>query len=160
MTSESFGPTLAAMILVHGTCVQFAGAGVLLRGPSGSGKSDLALRLIGAGARLVADDQVTITVTDERLTAGAPETTAGLLEVRGLGLIEMDTAAETRLDLVVDLVVPEAVERMPEPAFVDIQGCKLPLFRLAPFQASAVDKVRLAIHAVRPEACRETSRKA
>ncbi|WP_040850329.1 HPr kinase/phosphorylase, partial [Nitrospirillum viridazoti] len=77
------------MIRVHATCVSVGGAGVLLRGASGSGKSDLALRLVDAGALLVADDQVALAAdpTATLLTATAPERLAGLIEVRGLGIL-------------------------------------------------------------------------
>lgn len=132
------------MALVHGTCIDVAGAGVLLRGPSGSGKSDLALRLIDRGARLVADDQVEVTAAGGDLVAVAPTALAGLLEVRGLGVLRIETAVSARLELVVDLVAPEAVNRMPEGQMAEIEGVALPLLRLAPFQASAAAKVRLA----------------
>ena len=131
------------MALVHGTCIDVAGAGVLLRGPSGSGKSDLALRLIDRGARLVADDQVEVTAAGGKLVAVAPVALAGLLEVRGLGLLRLERAASARLELVVDLVVPELVDRLPEGQMVEIEGVAVPLLRLAPFQASAAAKVRL-----------------
>ncbi len=132
------------MALVHGTCIDVAGAGVLLRGPSGSGKSDLALRLIDRGARLVADDQVEVTAAGGDLVAVAPTALAGLLEVRGLGVLRIEVAVSARLELVVDLVAPEAVNRMPEGQMAKIEGVALPLLRLAPFQASAAAKVRLA----------------
>ncbi len=136
------------MILVHGTCVDLAelgaGVGVLLRGPPGSGKSDLALRLIGAGAWLVADDQVEIRRAGDGLIAAAPPAIAGLLEVRGLGPVRLAAAETAPLGLVIDLVAAAGVERLPRPATAEYQGVALPLYRLAPFEASAPDKVRLA----------------
>lgn len=132
------------MALVHGSCVDVSGVGVLLRGPSGSGKSDLALRLIGGGARLVADDQVALSAADGELSASAPVAIAGLLEVRGLGPVPVAAAASTPLRLVYDLVEPEAVERLPGPATVTYEEIEVPLLRVAPFEASAPDKVRLA----------------
>src|SRR3546814_17418763 len=77
------------MLRVHATCIAIDGRGILLRGPSGSGKSDLALRLIDGGALLVADDQVILTEADGELTASAPATTAGRMEVRGIGVVDM-----------------------------------------------------------------------
>ena len=74
---------------VHATCVSLYGAGLIIRGPSGAGKSDLALRLIDRGARLVADDRVDLLVSDNGVIARAPETLAGLLEVRGLGILRV-----------------------------------------------------------------------
>lgn len=121
-----------------------AGVGVLLRGPPGSGKSDLALRLIGGGARLIADDQVELSAADGRLSATAPAAIAGLLEVRGLGPVPVAAGVSAPLRLVYDLVEPEAVERLPAPATVTYEAVEVRLLRLAPFEASAPDKVRLA----------------
>lgn len=135
----------AATLLVHASCVAIGGAGVLLRGPSGAGKSDLALRLIDGGARLVSDDHTELTMRDGRLMARAPQTLAGMLEVRGLGIVRLDPLPEVPLALVTDLVPVESVDRMPEPATVRLQGLDLPLFRLDPFQASALAKLRLAV---------------
>ena len=133
------------MALLHGTCIAVGGTGVLVLGPSGSGKSDLALRLIDRGARLVADDQVEVTASGDHLVAAAPGALAGLLEVRGLGIVAVETVASARLDLVVDLVGAEQVERMPKDESVTIEGIAVARLRLAPFQASAAAKVRLAL---------------
>ena len=76
-------------MLVHGTCIEIDGLGVLLRAPSGGGKSDLALRLIDDGAHLVADDQVQLTARAGRLVATAPLRISGRMEVRGLGIVEV-----------------------------------------------------------------------
>lgn len=138
--------SFAAMIRVHGTCVALAGTGVLLRGPSGAGKSDLALRLIDAGARLVADDQVELHPADAGgLLARPPVPLAGLLEVRGLGILPFDHLPEAPLALVVDLTEAAEVERMPEADSADLAGRKVPLVRLCPWEASAAAKVRLAV---------------
>ena len=133
------------MHLVHGTTVDILGHGVLIRGPSGSGKSDLALRLIDGGARLVADDQTALCLQDGRLEARAPATIAGLLEVRGLGILRLGPCESSVLALVVDLVSDDAIERLPEPQQEEILGIRLPRLALAPFQSSAAAKVRLAV---------------
>jgi HPr kinase/phosphorylase len=132
------------MIQVHGTCVELAGLGVLLRGPSGSGKSDLALRLIDRGARLVADDRVDLRASAGALAASAPEPIAGRMEVRGIGILAVPTVAQARLGLVVDLVEGGTVERLPEAGSWMVLGISVPVVRLAPFEASAAAKVRLA----------------
>jgi HPr kinase/phosphorylase len=137
------------MIQVHGTCVELAGLGVLLRGSSGSGKSDLALRLIDQGARLVADDRVDLRVEGTALLASSPAPLSGRIEVRGLGIIEVATVREARLGLVVDLVEPSAVERLPEPAGCSFLGVEVPSIQLTPFESSAAAKVRLAARTVR-----------
>lgn len=135
------------MMLVHGTCVALDGIGVLLRGPSGSGKSDLALRLIDGGAALIADDQTRLEVGDGRLIASAPEPIGGRLEVRGLGLVPVASVAAAPLGLVVDLVERQAVERLPEPAEAGFLDHSVPLLRLWAFASSAAAQVRLAVGA-------------
>ncbi|HEX9808172.1 MAG TPA: HPr kinase/phosphatase C-terminal domain-containing protein [Alphaproteobacteria bacterium] len=134
---------------VHGTCVRIGDAGVLLRGGPGSGKSDLALRLIEDGARLVADDRVRLRRAGGRILASAPPALAGLLEVRGLGIVRLAparTAAEAPLALVADLVAPgAALERLPEPATTAVLDAALPLLRIAPHEATAAAKLRLAV---------------
>lgn len=133
------------MLRVHATCVELDSVGVLLRGPSGAGKSDLALRLIDGGAALVADDQVELRTVSGALLAAPPEVLAGMIEVRGLGLVRLPSLPQTRVRLVVDLDGAAPVERLPEPAQCLYLGQALPLIRLAPFEASATAKVRLAV---------------
>lgn len=133
------------MLIVHATCVAHAGRAVLLCGPSGSGKSDLALRLIDGGAELVADDQVVLRDDDGRLFASPPAALAGRMEVRGIGIVAVVHAASAPVVLAVDLVAPAAVERLPEPAFRTWLGHPVPLIALAPFEASAPAKIRIAL---------------
>ena len=132
-------------VLVHATSIAFDGYAALLRGPSGSGKSDLALRLIDAGARLVSDDQTRIWRENEALMVRAPQPIAGLLEVRGIGIVRVEALPQARLALLVDLVAPQHVERMPEPRKETIFGIALLRVALAPFEASALVKLRLAL---------------
>jgi serine kinase of HPr protein (carbohydrate metabolism regulator) len=131
----------------HATCVDIDGAGVLLRGPSGSGKSDLALRLIEEGARLVADDRADLKLDGGRIVVSAPAVLKGRIEVRGVGILEVKPLPKTALKLVVDLVTPDKVDRLPGPATAEFLGVKLPLFRLTAFEASAPAKVRAALKA-------------
>lgn len=140
---------------VHATCVAVDGPGgprgVLLRGASGAGKSDLALRMIDQGARLVADDQCELHLRNgpdgARLLARAPAAIAGAMEVRGLGIVAVPTLAEAPVALLVDLVAPEAVERLPEDEREVIEGVALPRIALDPAAASAPAKVRVALEA-------------
>lgn len=134
-------------VLLHATAVAIDGHAVLLRGASGSGKSDLALRLIDAGARLVADDQSELWRRGAEIIVRAPATIAGLLEVRGIGIVRLDALPEAPLALIVDLLVPEALERLPERQTERILGLALPLIRVTPFEASAAAKLRLALRA-------------
>ena len=134
------------MTLVHASCVAIDGDGVLLRGPSGSGKSDLALRLIEAGGQLVADDQVELTAAPGAPwpIARAPQALADRIEVRGIGIISLAGIAEAPVTLVDDLVAPRAVERLPHPRSCVLEGHTVSLVAIAPFEASAPAKVRLA----------------
>ncbi len=139
--------------LVHATCVALKTSGrtwkaVLLRGPSGAGKSDLAARLIETGARLVADDQTRLTRQGRRLIAACPRTLAGLLEVRGVGIVKLGRTQllpRATVALLVDLVPPQRIERLPEPAYEATLGIDLPVLALTPFEASASAKLRLAV---------------
>jgi len=134
------------MTPVHATCVAIDGVGVLIRGPSGSGKSDLALRLIEGGAVLVADDQVAVEASGKALLARAPAALRGLLEVRGVGIVALASQDSAPVGLVVDLVPGGAVERLPAPAAAAaIAGVAIPCVALAAFEASAPAKVRLAV---------------
>ena len=135
------------MVLVHASCVALEGKGVLLRGVPGAGKSDLALRLIEGGAQLVADDQVALTSGGERLLAAPPARIAGLLEVRGIGIVSLDFVPQCPVHLVVDLAPPESIERMPEAASVTLSGHRLRRVVLAPFEESTPAKVKLALAA-------------
>jgi HPr kinase/phosphorylase len=141
--------TRAASVQAYATCVEIAGAGVLLRGPSGSGKSDLALRLIEGGARLVADDRTDLSVADGKLVARAPSPIAGRMEVRGLGIIDVACADSVAVALVVDLVAPHDVVRMPDAQCCMYLDCTVPLLALAAFEASAPAKIRLAVQAAK-----------
>ena len=143
-------------VMVHGTCVALDGAGVLLRGPSGCGKSDLALRLIDRpgratsgkdiAARLVADDQVMLTLLGKDVMAAPPPRLAGLLEVRGLGIVHLQPAGPVRLCLVVDLAPAEGIERYPDGADqAHFLGRPVPRVFIDPAVASAAARVRAAM---------------
>jgi HPr kinase/phosphorylase len=138
---------MTGRLLLHATAVAIGGRAILLRGASGSGKSDLALRLIDAGARLVADDQSELCREGDRVIVRAPATIAGLIEVRGLGILRLDALAEAPVTLVVDLVAAKAVERLPAQQVECILGLAFPLIAVRPFEASAAAKLRLALRA-------------
>ncbi len=134
--------------IVRGTCVLVEGQGVLLQGPSGAGKSDLALRLLDSGCKLVADDYVRIEVENGALLASPPPTIAGLLEVRGLGILSVPFAERAPLNAIVMCVEPETVPRLPESQTVRIHGISLPRYALAPFEPSAAAKLRALMRAL------------
>ncbi len=129
---------------LHASCAARSGpagySAVLLLGPSGSGKSDLLLRLLSRGFDLVADDQVLI----EDGVARAPEPLAGMLEVRGLGLFRLPCIAAAPLRLIVRLGAT-AAPRLPEPEWDETLD--LPVIRLDAAAASAPERVALALQA-------------
>jgi HPr kinase/phosphorylase len=140
--------------LVHGTCVALGPHAALLRGGSGSGKSDLALRFLALEAehdlqpQLVADDQVWVERKgDGRLVASAPATIAGKIEVRGLGILHLPHRPNAQLILVADLVPAEEVPRMPPERGerITLAGVAVPVVKLAPFEPSAPLKLKLAL---------------
>ena len=126
---------------VHASCVSINEIGILLRGPSGSGKSDLTLRLIGDGAMLVADDQVQLTDVSGSLMAKAPEMLAGKLEVRGCGILAFPRLECVTVRLVIDLVPRIEVQRLPGPASCRLFGFELPLYQLHAFDSSCPLKI-------------------
>jgi serine kinase of HPr protein (carbohydrate metabolism regulator) len=138
---------------VHASCVLVGRSAVLIRGPSGSGKSQLALTLIEVGglsatARLVADDRVRLFAANGRLLAAAPEAIRGKIEVRGSGVREIACEPLALVGLVVDLAAGDA-SRLPEPAAtrVEILGVKLSRLPIAA-GASALPPVLAAISTV------------
>ena len=133
------------MLTLHASCVSIDGVALLLRGASGAGKSDLALRLLDAGAALVADDQTCLQCEDGLLMASAPERLRGLLEIRGLGPVRMPAAAPAPVALLLDLVPLREVPRLPEPRYESILDVTLPCLSLYPFEASAPIKAVRAL---------------
>jgi HPr kinase/phosphorylase len=138
-------------ILIHATSVAIGGHAALLRGPPGSGKSDLALRLIAAGARLVADDRSEVWRDGDTLLVRCPAAIRGMIEVRGVGLVKVESLPEARLALIADLVAMQHIERLPEPSSATILGLPIPLVAITAFEASAPIKLRLALAAVTGE---------
>lgn len=129
---------------LHASCVAKEGRGILIYGRSGSGKSDLALRLIDRGATLVSDDYTIVRRVEGRLLARAPTNIEGKLEVRGLGILGFDHMADVPVSLYVDLNLD--VERLPdarEPVWV--AGLQLPVIALNALEASAPVKVETAL---------------
>lgn len=121
-------------------------SGALLRGPSGVGKSDLALRALQAGWRLVADDRTVVWTSGGRLWGAAPRTLRGLCEARGQGLVRPGPALPcAAVALVVDLAAPGAqLERLPEPVGVELEGVRLRAVVLRAADASALARLELA----------------
>lgn len=124
----------------HATCIALNGKGILITGPSGSGKSDLALRLIERGAALVADDQVELSAEKGELIARAPTAIKGLIEARYVGPLKAPCAAQAPLALILE---PGTPERLPELQAREMMGVSLPLLILPYFEGSTPAKIRL-----------------
>lgn len=135
-------------MLLHASCVALAEAGVLLMALPGGGKSDFALRLMGRGAVLVADDQVELAAVQGALHARPPAALAGRIEVRGLGLLAGLPWRPARLALAAELVAREQVPRLPEPLRWEALGLALPLLRLDATAAVAPDLLAWALAAL------------
>ena len=143
MTGFPVGPRLTAETL-HASTVASGGRAVLITGPSGSGKSDLTLRLLDRGFTLVSDDQTIVRRDGDRLLATAPPTLAGKLEVRGIGIVETAHDSDVPVALIVEL--RSDVERMPDDDRErQILGVSVPLVSIDALTASAPSKVALAL---------------
>ena len=133
---------------IHASCVALGKAGVLLLGKSGAGKSDLALRLIDDGARLVADDRVLLSVKKGKLFARAPDSLYGLIEIRGLGIVALGARRRVEIRLAVEL--GREGPRLPGPrhyAAPPPLTQKVPLIAVDPRRAAAPAKIRAALAA-------------
>src|SRR5437764_1180273 len=137
------GPRISAETL-HASTVANDGRAVLITGPSGSGKSDLSLRLLDRGFTLVSDDQTVVKRAGTRLIASAPPTLAGKLEIRGIGIVEMKRLDNIPIALIVELT--SDIQRLPDDSRErPILGVKLPLISIDAMTASAPSKVALAL---------------
>lgn len=132
---------MTAASTYHGTAIARDGEAVLLRGPSGAGKSDLAFRMMDRGWQLVGDDQVIL-----RAEAGVPivepaPRLAGLIELYGIGVVRRPFLVQAQLILVVDLVTPDAIERVPTFGICSVAGIDRPLLNMTSFQGSTPAKL-------------------
>jgi serine kinase of HPr protein (carbohydrate metabolism regulator) len=129
---------------VHASTVAIGGRAALITGPSGAGKSDLALRLLDRGFALVSDDQTIVRRDGTRLLASAPPAIAGKLEIRGLGIVDVETVSDVPVALLVELT--SEIQRLPDDSRErPILGVALPLITIDAMTASAPSKVALAL---------------
>lgn len=151
--SGTESPVPVARDRVHATAIASPEGAVLIRGPSGSGKSDLALRCLAMSQSaffpqpitLLADDQVLLEAHGDAIHAAAPAALYGLLEVRNLGVLRVPATPTAIVRLVVDLTRSDAIERLPEPSTAPLLGVALPHLLIAPFEHSAPIKLLLAL---------------
>ena len=129
---------------LHCSTVALDGRAVLISGPSGSGKSDLALRLLDRGFTLVSDDRTIVRRSGSKLVASAPATIKGKLEIRGVGIVEMENVSDVPVALVVELT--SDIQRLPDDSQERlIPGASIPLINVDAMTASAPSKVAVAL---------------
>ena len=129
---------------IHASTVAIDGRAVLIAGPSGSGKSDLALRLLDRGFTLVSDDQTIVSRDGRRLLASAPPAIAGKLEIRGIGIVETERVEDGPVALFVELT--RDIQRLPDDSRSrQLLGIELPLISIDAMTASAASKVALGL---------------
>ena len=145
---------------IHAGCVTIDGKGVLLLGESGAGKSFLALRLMDGGARLVADDRCDVFVRAGKLCAAPPRAIAGLMELRGIGIVALPYVKRVRLAMAVRLMRNPPRTRLPAPVFypppAPLQAASIPLIVVNGESAAAPALVRAALAAFSRKAFRDT----
>lgn len=115
-------------MVIHATAVSFRGRGVLITGEAGSGKSTLGLQLLQLGCDLVADDRVNLTRFGDQIIASSPETIAGLIEARGVGILKASSTPGASIVLAIDLDRTEA-DRLPPDRALRLFDVNIPLLR-------------------------------
>ena len=139
---------------VHATAIALDGRAALIRGQSGSGKSDLALRCLGLAENplvpgkfeLIADDQVELSVRKDTVFARPPAAIQGLIEVRGVGLYKFPFCKEAHVKLIVDLVPPQRIARLPDTNETTLLGdIAIPRLKLSAFEPSAPLKLAVML---------------
>jgi HPr kinase/phosphorylase len=150
-----------ARVNIHASCVAIGGKGILILGKSGAGKSDLALRLIDGGARLVADDRCDLFVRAGKLRAAAPIRVAGLLELRGIGIVALPYASSVSLAMAVQLSLNQPETRLPRPRFYAVPAPlaarqPIPLIVVKGGTPSAPARISAALRAFSANGFRDT----
>jgi HPr kinase/phosphorylase len=127
----------------HATAVAYQECGFLLRGITGAGKSDLALRLFKCGGALIADDQTILSFMDGHIIATCPEVLKNQLEIRGIGLVSVKTLESHPIHVIINLRPSSEIERMPKAHFEELHGVALPVYEIDARCPSAVDKLEI-----------------
>jgi len=146
--AKSVKPRAAPSQRLHATAIALDGKACLLVGPSGCGKSDLALRMLEAGGKLIGDDYVQVSRVGRRVRVASLKPMRGHIEVRGVGIVKLSPTRLARsapLAAVFALVPAEQIERLPEPAWHRLLDIDVPMWKLAPFEQSAIAKLKLLL---------------
>ena len=130
---------------IHGTSLQYKQKGLLFLGESGSGKSDLALRLIDKGAYLIADDQTILTLKNNKIILTCPTEIKSKLEIRGIGIIDIPSIEEHQLDIVFQLKSFREIERFPKESWIMLLDQKTPYYEIDPFELSVNAKINFLL---------------
>lgn len=131
---------------IHASCVELSGKGLLLLGNAGAGKSSFALSLINRGFTLVGDDQVCIFPDDGKLRAQPAESLKGLLEVRGIGILQMLYSSSCTIEYLIDLVPGFCAERLPDQKTMMIYNAPLRTLQINPMDPRAIEKILILFH--------------
>lgn len=132
--------------LLHASCVEKNGQGILLRGHAGSGKSSFALSLMNHGFRLVADDQVHLWESSGTLMAQAAESLKSMLEVRGMGILTFEATLQCQIHYVIDLLPGFKADRYPLPTYTQIHNVRVRSFQMDPLDSKSCEKALVLFH--------------
>lgn len=132
---------------IHGTSICYQQKGLLFLGTSGSGKSDLALRLIDIGASLIADDQTILTLNNQAIVLTCPEAINSKLEIRGIGIVKIPSLKSHQLNFVFQLKPYTEIERFPSNNWINILDQKIPYYEIDPFELSVMSKINFLLRA-------------
>jgi HPr kinase/phosphorylase len=133
------------MVLIHATSISINQKGVLLRGPSGVGKSDLAFRLISMGASLIADDYTEVSFKNDDLILSSPSNIQGLIELRGIGIVNIPFKNKIVLKLIIDLVDKKNILRIPDLKSIKFENKEVPYYQLSAFECSTPEKIQFLL---------------
>jgi len=138
------------MINIHATAIKYKNFGIMIMGECGSGKSDLALRLIKQfGAKLVADDRCNLEIRNSKIVVSCPDNIKNLIEVRGIGIVPMKAAKNAVISLVVELVDDiKKIERMPQKETFMFADAAVEKIKIYPFECSAAEKIVIKVESL------------
>ncbi len=136
------------MDLIHATSISISSKGVLIRGASGMGKSDLAFRLMNLGATLISDDYTNVAVAKDKVILSPPNNIEGKIELRGIGIVTVPFKTKCALKLIIDLVKPNYIPRLPDQNLIEFEGHKIPSYQFSSFETSTPEKIHFLLKSI------------